>query len=74
MGPGNALLVARRQIGTIREDRYVLFLLGLVISLGVVSVLGARHHTVSEAEQRARYQALVERQWAEQPDCRPRPL
>ena len=54
-----------------REDRYVLFLLGLVVSLGVVSVLGARHHTASEAEQRARYQALVERQWAEQPDRHP---
>ncbi len=54
-----------------REDRYVLFLLGLVVALGGVSVLGARHHTTSEAEQRARYQALVERQWAEQPDRHP---
>ena len=55
----NTLLVARRQIGTMREDRYVLFLLGLVVSLGIVSVLGARHHAASEAEQRARYRALV---------------
>ena len=54
-----------------REDRHVVFLLGLVVSLGVVSVLGARHHTASEAEQRARYQALVDRQWAEQPDRHP---
>jgi len=54
-----------------REDRYVLFLLGLVVALGVVSVLGARHQTASETEQRARYQALVERQWVEQPDRHP---
>ncbi len=54
-----------------REDRYVLFLLALVVALGVVSVLGARHHAASEAEQRARYQALVERQWADQPDRHP---
>ncbi|MXX70685.1 MAG: DUF3526 domain-containing protein [Gemmatimonadetes bacterium] len=67
----NTLLVARRQIGTMREDRYVLFLLGLVVSLGIVAVLGARHHAASEAEQRARYRALVERQWAEQPDRHP---
>ncbi len=71
MGLRNTLLIARRQIGTMREDRYVLFLLALVVSLGVVSVLGARHHTASEAEQRARYQALVDRQWAEQPDRHP---
>ena len=54
-----------------REDRYVVFLLGLVVALGVVSVLGARHHAASETEQRARYQALVDRQWAEQPDRHP---
>ena len=71
LGLRNTLLVARRQVGAMREDRYVLFLLGLVVSLGVVSVLGARHHTASETEQRARYQALVERQWAEQPDRHP---
>lgn len=54
-----------------REDRYILFLLVLVVALGVVSVLGARQHAASEAEQRARYRALVERQWAEQPDRHP---
>ncbi|WP_420441408.1 hypothetical protein [Candidatus Palauibacter sp.] len=52
MGLRNALLVARRQVGAVREDRYVVFLLGLVIALGVVAVLGARHHAGSEAEQR----------------------
>ncbi len=67
----NILLIARRQVGAMREDRYVVFLLGLVAALGIVSVLGARHHTASEAEQRARYQALVDRQWAEQPDRHP---
>lgn len=70
-GLRNTLLVARRQVGAIREDQYVIFLLGLVIALGVVAVLGARHHTANEAEQRARYQAMVERQWAEQPDRHP---
>ena len=70
-GPRNTLLVARRQVGAVREDRYVVFLLGLVIALGVVAVLGARHHAASEAEQRARYQAMVERQWVEQPDRHP---
>lgn len=68
---GNILLVARRQLGAMREDRYVVFLLGLVVALGIVSLLGARHHAASEAEQRARYQALVDRQWAEQPDRHP---
>ena len=71
MGLRNALLIARRQVGAVREDRYVLFLLGLVIALGVVAVLGARHHAASEADQRARYQAMVERQWLEQPDRHP---
>lgn len=71
MGLRNTLLVARRQIGAVREERYVVFLLGLVIALGVVAILGARHHTASEAEQRARYQAMVERQWVEQPDRHP---
>ena len=71
MGLRNTLLAARRQLGTMREDRYILFLLGLVVALGVVSVLGARHHTASETEQRARYQAMVDRQWAEQPDRHP---
>ena len=68
---GNILLIARRQVGAMREDRYVLFLLGLVVALGVVSVLGAWHHAASEAEQRARYQAVVDQQWAEQPDRHP---
>ena len=67
----NILLIARRQVGAMREDRYVVFLLGLVAALGIVSVLGARHHAASETEQRARYQALVDRQWAEQPDRHP---
>lgn len=67
----NVLLIARRQVGAMREDRYVVFLLGLVAALGVVSALGARHHAASETEQRARYQALVDRQWAEQPDRHP---
>jgi len=49
----------------------IAILLGLVVALGVVSVLGARHQTASETEQRARYQALVERQWVEQPDRHP---
>ena len=71
MGLRNTLLVARRQVGAVREDRYVVFLLGLVIALGVVAVLGARHHAASEAEQRARYQAMVERQWLEQPARHP---
>ena len=71
MGLRNALLIARRQVGAVREERYVLFLLGLVIALGVVAVLGARHHAASEADQRARYQAMVERQWLEQPDRHP---
>ena len=71
MGLRNTLLVARRQLGAMREDRYILFLLVLVVALGVVSVLGARHHTARETEQRARYQAMVDRQWAEQPDRHP---
>ena len=71
MGFHNTLLVARRQLGAMSEDRYILFLLGLVVALGVVSVLGARHHSAVETEQRARYQALVDRQWAEQPDRHP---
>ncbi len=58
-------------MGAMREDRYILLLLGLVVALGAVSVLGARHHTASETEQRARYQAMVDRQWAEQPDRHP---
>ncbi|MDE0393929.1 MAG: DUF3526 domain-containing protein [Gammaproteobacteria bacterium] len=70
-GLRNTLLVARRQVGAVREDRYMVFLLGLVIALGVVAVLGARHHAASETEQRARYQTMVERQWAEQPDRHP---
>ena len=67
----NVLLIARRQVGAMREDRYVVFLLGLVAALGIVSVLAARHHAASEAEQRARYQAVVDRQWAQQPERHP---
>ncbi len=48
-----------------------MFLLGLVVALGVVSVLGARHHADGELEQRSRYREMVERQWAEQPDRHP---
>ena len=68
---GNVLLIARRQLGAMRADRHVALLLGLVAALGIVSVLGARHHAASEVEQRARHQALVDRQWAEQPDRHP---
>ncbi len=76
MNPGsaalrNTLLVARQQIRTMREDRQVLFLMALVVSLGVVSVLGARHHTARETEQRDRYQSVVDQQWVDQPERHP---
>ena len=67
----NILLIARRQVGAMREDRHLVFLLGLVAALGIVSALAARHHAASETEQRARYQAVVDRQWAEQPERHP---
>ena len=70
-GLSNTLLIARRQLGAIRQDGYVVFLLGLVIALGVVAALGARHHAVNETEQRDRYQAMVDRQWVEQPERHP---
>jgi len=67
----NTLLIARRQLGAIRQDGYVLFLAALVIALGTVAVLGASRHATSEAEGRARYQTMVDRQWAEQPERHP---
>lgn len=67
----NTLLIARQQLGAIRHDGYVVFLLGLVIALGLVAVLGARHHAANESEQRTRYQAMVDRQWMEQPERHP---
>ena len=70
-GLSNTLLIARRQLGAIRQDGYVVFLLGLVIALGVVAALGARHHAANETEQRDRYQAMVDRQWVEQPERHP---
>ncbi len=70
-GLRNTLLIARRQLGAIRHDGFVLFLLGLVVALGLVAALGARHHVTSETEQRDRYQAMVDRQWVEQPERHP---
>ena len=70
-GLRNTLLIARRQLGAIRQDGYVVFLLGLVIALGLVAALGARHHAANETEQRDRYQAMVDRQWIEQPERHP---
>ena len=67
----NTLLIARRQLGAMRQDGYVVFLLGLVIALGLVAALGARHHAAGEAEQRIRYQEMVDRQWVEQPERHP---
>ena len=70
-GLRNTLLIARRQLGAMRQDGYVVFLLGLVIALGLVAVLGARHHATNETGQRERYQAMVDRQWLEQPERHP---
>ena len=70
-GLSNTLLIARRQLGAIRQDGYVVFLLGLVVALGLVAALGARHHAANETEQRDRYQAMVDRQWVEQPERHP---
>lgn len=70
-GLRNTLLIARRQLGAIRQDGYVVFLLGLVVALGLVAALGARHHAANETEQRDRYQAMVDRQWLEQPERHP---
>ena len=67
----NTLLIARRQLGAMRQDGYVVFLLGLVIALGLVAALGARHHAAGETEQRIRYQEMVDRQWVEQPERHP---
>ncbi len=67
----NALLVARRQWSAMRGERHVTLLLGLVAALGLIAVLGTSHHAAREAEQRTRYQALVDRQWAQQPDRHP---
>ncbi|MCY3746715.1 MAG: DUF3526 domain-containing protein [Acidobacteria bacterium] len=67
----NTLLIARRQLGAIRQDGTVLFLLGLVVALGLVAVLGARHHETNEAGQRARYQGIVDQQWVDQPERHP---
>jgi ABC-2 type transport system permease protein len=71
VGLRNTLLIARRQLGAIRQDGYVVFLLGLVIALGLVAALGARHYAANETEQRDRYQAMVDRQWVEQPERHP---
>jgi len=49
----NTLLIARRQLGAIRQDGTVLFLLGPVVALGLVAVLGARHPETHVAGQRA---------------------
>lgn len=70
-GLRNTLLIARRQLGGIRQDGYAVFLLGLVIALGLVAVVGARHHATGATEQRDRYQAMVDRQWVEQPERHP---
>ena len=70
-GLSNTLLIARRQLGAMRQDGYVVFLLGLVIALGLVAALGARHHAAGETEQRIRYQEMVDRQWVEQPERHP---
>ena len=70
-GLRNTLLIARRQLGAIRQDGYAAFGLALVIALGLIAVLGARHHEANEAEQRARYQDMVDRQWREQPERHP---
>ena len=70
-GLRNTRLIARRQLGAIRQDGYVVFLLGLVVALGLVAALGARHHAANETEQRDRYQAMVDRQWVEQPERHP---
>ena len=70
-GLRNTLLIARQQLRAIRHDGYVIFLLGLVVALGLVAVLGARHHAASEAEQRDRYQAMVDQQWLDQPERHP---
>ncbi len=70
-GLGVALLVARRQLASMRRERRVALLLGFVALLGIASALSARHHAVREAEQRSAHRALVERQWAEQPDRHP---
>ncbi len=67
----NILRIARRQVHSIRDKRYAVTLLGLVAVLGIVSVLGARHHAAREADHRARQQGLVERQWLEQPNRHP---
>ena len=70
-GLRNTLLIARRQLGAIRQDGTVVFGLGLVIALGLVAALGARHHAANETEQRDRYQTMVDRQWVEQPERHP---
>ena len=70
-GLRNTLLIARRQLGAIRQDGYVVFLLGLVVALGLVAALGARHRATNETEQRDRYQAMVDQQWLEQPERHP---
>ena len=70
-GLSNTLLIARRQLGAIRHDGYAVFLLGLVVALGLVAALGARHHTTNRTEQRDRYQEMVDRQWLEQPERHP---
>ena len=70
-GLRNTLLIARQQLGAIRQDGYAVFLLGLVVALGLVAVMGARHHATGETEQRDRYQAMVDRQWLDQPERHP---
>ena len=70
-GLRNTLLIARRQLGAIRQDGTVLFLLGLVIAVGLVALLGARQHATNEIEQRDRYQAMVDQQWLDQPERHP---
>lgn len=70
-GLRNTLLIARRQLGAIRQDGYVVFLLGLVVALGLVAALGARHRATNETEQRDRYQAMVDQQWLQQPERHP---
>ena len=70
-GLRNTLLIARQQLGAIRQDGTVVFGLGLVIALGLVAALGARHHATGETEQRDRYQAMVDRQWVDQPERHP---